>query len=155
MKFKVHTDKTAYELSKVDIHDLDMIDTPTGYHILNDNKGYDIEVVSQEGKNITLLLNGRTHELNISDQYDLLVEKMGLSIVTDQKLTSVKAPMPGLILDILVEPGQEIAEGDSLLILEAMKMENVIKASGIGVVKSIEAAKGDAVEKNQVLIEME
>lgn len=155
MKFKVHTDKTAYELSKVDIHDLDMIDTPTGYHILNDNKGYDIEVVSQEGKNITLLLNGRTHELNISDQYDLLVEKMGLSIVTDQKLTSVKAPMPGLILDILVEPGQEIAEGDSLLILEAMKMENVIKAEADAIVSEVKLNKSDTVEKNQVILVFE
>jgi len=155
MKFKVHNDKTDYELTEAQLHDLDIIDTPNGHHILHNNKGYAVEIVSQEGKNITLLLNGRTHKLEISDEYDLLVEKMGLSVVADQKLSSVKAPMPGLILDIHVEPGQEIVEGDSLLILEAMKMENVIKASGVGVVKSIEAAKGDAVEKNQVLIEME
>jgi len=80
---------------------------------------------------------------------------MGLSVVASQKLSSVKAPMPGLVLDIMVEPGQEVAEGDSLLILEAMKMENVLKATGEGVVKSIEITKGAAVEKGQILIEME
>ncbi|HNM32873.1 MAG TPA: biotin/lipoyl-binding protein, partial [Chitinophagales bacterium] len=66
-----------------------------------------------------------------------------------------KAPMPGLVLDILVEAGQAVNKGDNLIILEAMKMENIIKASGSGTVKSIHVQKKDAVEKNQLLIEME
>jgi len=70
-------------------------------------------------------------------------------------MDNVKAPMPGLVLDILVEPGQSVQKGDNLLILEAMKMENIIKASGSGVVKNIPVHKKDAVEKNQLLIEME
>jgi biotin carboxyl carrier protein len=63
--------------------------------------------------------------------------------------------MPGLVISILVEEGQEVQKGDSLLILEAMKMENVIKAAGKGVVKSIKVQQKNAVEKNQILIEME
>ena len=70
-------------------------------------------------------------------------------------MDNVKAPMPGLVLDILVEAGQSVNKGDNLLILEAMKMENIIKASGNGVVKNININKKDAVEKNQLLIEME
>ena len=83
------------------------------------------------------------------------LDKMGMSAGADEKMDSVKAPMPGLVLDILVEAGQAVNKGDNLLILEAMKMENIIKASGNGVVKSININKKDAVEKNQLLIEME
>jgi len=70
-------------------------------------------------------------------------------------LKNIKAPMPGLVLDVLVESGQTITKGDQLLILEAMKMENVLKAAGDGVVKSIEIKKGNTVEKGQILVEME
>lgn len=56
-------------------------------------------------------------------------------------MDNVKAPMPGLVLDILVEAGQSVNKGDNLLILEAMKMENIIKASGNGVVKNININK--------------
>jgi len=77
---------------------------------------------------------------------------MGISNLDSAQVNDMKAPMPGLILDILVTPGQEVKKGDQLLILEAMKMENVLKAPGDGTVSSIEVAKGDSVEKGQVLI---
>ena len=72
-----------------------------------------------------------------------------------QKVTDVKAPMPGLVLGVSVEIGQEVQKGDGLLILEAMKMENVIKSVGEGIVKAIHIEQGKAVEKGQLLIEME
>jgi biotin carboxyl carrier protein len=62
--------------------------------------------------------------------------------------------MPGLVLKILAEPGQAVNKGDSLIILEAMKMENVIKATGPGTVKAICVNEKDTVDKNQLLIEM-
>ena len=61
--------------------------------------------------------------------------------------------MPGLIIQLLVKDGDEVKSGDTLLILEAMKMENIIKAPGDATVKSVKVRKGDGVEKNQVLIE--
>jgi len=84
-----------------------------------------------------------------------MVDEMGLSVVEDATAGDVLAPMPGLILDIMVSVGDSVTAGDSLLILEAMKMENVIKAEADGVVKSVALAKGDTVEKNQLIIEME
>jgi biotin carboxyl carrier protein len=63
--------------------------------------------------------------------------------------------MPGLVLNVLVQAGQEVAKGDALLILEAMKMENVIKASGDGKVKSVKVKQGEAVDKGLLLVEME
>ena len=86
---------------------------------------------------------------------DLLLNKMGMSAISADKMDNVKAPMPGLVLDILVEIGQTVNKGDNLLVLEAMKMENILKASGNGIVKTIKINKKDAVEKNQILIEME
>ena len=66
---------------------------------------------------------------------------------------SIKAPMPGLILEINVKVGQEVKEDEPLLILEAMKMENIITSPRDGIIKSISVNKTDAVEKNQLLIE--
>ena len=63
--------------------------------------------------------------------------------------------MPGLVLRITVDVGQEVNKGDNLIVLEAMKMENIIKATGTGKVKNILVTEKQAVEKNQLLIEME
>ncbi len=65
---------------------------------------------------------------------------------------TVKAPMPGLVVRVLVEPGQVVAAGAGLVVLEAMKMENELKAPGAGVVASVAAQPGQAVEKGQVLV---
>ena len=80
---------------------------------------------------------------------------MGLLTNTSQKVRDIKAPMPGLIISVMVQEGQEITEGTPLLVLSAMKMENQILSQGSGVIKSIAIAAGDAVEKGQVIIEME
>ena len=62
--------------------------------------------------------------------------------------------MPGLVLEIMVKAGDEVKKGDALLILEAMKMENVLKATGDGTVKSVSVSKGAPVDKGTILIEM-
>ena len=68
------------------------------------------------------------------------------------KVNEIKAPMPGLVVKVLVEPQHEVKKGDPVLILEAMKMENIIKSPCDGVIKSINTSKGSAVEKNHTLI---
>ena len=80
-------------------------------------------------------------------------EKMGMKNGATGKVNNIKAPMPGLIIDLRVKEGDKVMPGDALLILEAMKMENMIKASAESIVKSVKVKKGDSVEKNQVLIE--
>lgn len=71
------------------------------------------------------------------------------------KLAQLKAPMPGLVVAVQVEPGQEVKKGDGLVIVEAMKMENELKATGAGKVKEIKVKQGQAVEKNEVLVVFE
>lgn len=156
--FQITINEQVFSLTKESIDSLDIRSTNEGeFHILQDGISYTASILATnfDSKELTLAVNGNKYQLKIEDAYDLLVKKMGLSAGGQQKIKNVKAPMPGLILDILIEPGQTISKGDQLLILEAMKMENVLKAEGEGVVKAIEAKKGAAVEKGQLLIEME
>ncbi len=127
------------------------------WHILKDHKSYYVQWVerSEDGKTFTLKINGQLLELNAKDHYDLLLEQMGMSAANTAKATKLKAPMPGKVLDVMVKPGQTVAKGEGLLILEAMKMENMLKAEQEGTVKSVNVSVGDAVEKNNVLIDFE
>jgi biotin carboxyl carrier protein len=106
-------------------------------------------------KTMTLLVNGRQRTVGIRDEVDQLVDQLGLSVVNNAVSNDVFAPMPGLVLDIMVAAGDEIEEGTPLLILEAMKMENVLKAEGSGKIARIAVEKGVAVDKRQLLIEIE
>jgi biotin carboxyl carrier protein len=78
---------------------------------------------------------------------------LGLDNLQSAKVAELKAPMPGLVLSILVKEGDEIKKGDNLLVLEAMKMENIIKSPADVTIKSIRIKPSDKVEKNQVLIQ--
>jgi len=158
MNYKIHVDGEVFDLEEKNIADFNSIETDARqFHILHDHQSYKVNPIHIDfnAKTMTLEVNGNKYSIKIEDEYDQLVKKMGLSAGGAQKLKNIKAPMPGLILDVLVEPGQSIAKGDQLLILEAMKMENVLKSEGEGIVKSIEVGKGTAVDKGQVIIEME
>lgn len=129
----------------------------TGYHIIRDNKGYQVEVisVSKEDKTATIQVNGNRYDIELKDQYDKLLENLGMASMNVKKNNDYKAQMPGLIIDIRVAVGEDIKKGDPLMVLEAMKMENIIKASDDVTIKSIRVEVGEAVEKKQVLIEFE
>lgn len=138
--------------------ELDIIPTADGrFHIIKDNLSYNAEVLSTNynDKVFQLKINGVIYEVRLADEYDQLVKRLGLTVVSQRVVKDITAPMPGLVLEVSTEAGQEVEEGTPLLILEAMKMENVIKAPGPGVVKSVNVTKGEAVEKNYLLIEME
>jgi len=136
--------------------DWDIVKISDGhFHILVKNKSYRAEVVKADAatKTFVLKINGKVYSVELKDKFDLLLEKMGMNNGAAGKANNVKAPMPGLIVDLHVKEGDSVNPGDALLILEAMKMENLIKASAQSVVKSVRVKKGDSVEKNQVLIE--
>jgi len=127
------------------------------YHLIKDNKSYNIEIVTVDTteKKVELKINGQHYSGKAYSEMDLLLKKMGMDNLSTKKLKELKAPMPGLVLDVHVNEGDEIIEGDKLIVLEAMKMENNLKAESKGKVKSINCSKGMAVEKNEVLIVFE
>lgn len=131
--------------------------TKNTFHVLKNNKNYNIEVleINSAEKKFVLLVNNNRYEVELKDQFDLLLQSMGIGGANSKKMKEVKAPMPGLVLDILVKEGATVTAGEPIVILEAMKMENVLKSPVDGVIKSISITKGIAVEKNQVLINFE
>lgn len=108
--------------------------------------------IDRATKEVTLLHQGQKHTLKISEPIDEILASMGLEDALIPKIDFVKAPMPGLVLDVKVQPGDTIKKGETLLILEAMKMENAIKSPIDAVVKSIEVKPQQAVDKNAVLV---
>lgn len=127
------------------------------FHLLHNGQSYHAELVEANyvARQFTFKINGSKFTVKIADHYERLAQQLGLSSGGGQKMNIVKAPMPGLVLTVMVESGQLVQKGDALVILEAMKMENVIKARGEGRVKNVKVQKGAAVEKGQLLLEME
>lgn len=127
------------------------------YNILYKNKSYRAECleINKEQKSVLVKVGGHEYRLQIREPIDRLLKEMGFNGRTSHKVNQIKAPMPGMILKIMVEVGQQLQKDDPLLILEAMKMENVFKAPEAAVVKEIKVKEQTAVEKGQVLIVME
>jgi biotin carboxyl carrier protein len=118
---------------------------------LNHNT-YRIIVVKKEGKSMRLSVNGHMLDVSLSDSLDVLLKNLGLDKMMNKGIGDVKSPMPGLVLKVLVKAGDVIKKGDPLLILEAMKMENVIKSPTDGPVKEVKVSEKQAVEKNALMI---
>lgn len=133
--------------------DLQAIDDHT-YHLMKDGVSSTLELleVDREGKTVTVKLNNKPAKIVLKDRFDLLLEKLGMNAAISNAVVNIKAPMPGLILEISVKAGDCIKKGDPVLVLEAMKMENVLKSNGDGEIKEILVEPGSSVEKNQVLI---
>ena len=108
-----------------------------------------------ESNFLKLKINHRVFEIKKKGELDELIAAMGLDKPKVKKLKELQAPMPGRIVNVAVNIGDELQVGDEILSLEAMKMENVLKAEGVGVVKEININNDDIVEKGAVLIEFE
>lgn len=134
--------------------DLKVIEDNKFFHVLYENKSFYFEVIGfdKENKVYTFAYKGQKFEVSVKDRFDQLLSSMGLDAVSKPKVIDVKAPMPGLVLSIKVQEGMTVKKGDPILILEAMKMENIIKSPIDGVVKSISVKEKQAVDKNQTLI---
>lgn len=130
---------------------------PGKFHIIKDRKSYTVEVVGADvaTKTFELKVNNNIYKTKVEDRFDLLLQQLGMDNLASNVAKELKAPMPGLVLKIEVEVGQSVKEGEALVVLEAMKMENVLKSPADVIVKSITVTEGNAVEKNEVLIEFE
>ena len=134
------------------------IELPAGnYSVILDGRSYMAQVVKvdKEAKTVTISIDQQEYEVAVEEPIDQLLAEMGIKDAMTRKVNDIKAPMPGLVLKVLVTPGQVIKKGDPVLILEAMKMENVFKATVDAVVKEVKVTERSAVEKGEVLVILE
>lgn len=118
---------------------------------------YQVDFDFDDSNNLQISLNGMVYDIEVSNDTKKLLSKY-ISESGSSKAKSggiIKAPMPGLVIKLLVEEGMHVLAGDKIIIVEAMKMENILKSTINGVVKKIHVKEGQAVDKDTVLIEIE
>jgi biotin carboxyl carrier protein len=114
-----------------------------------------IDNIEIEKQTISFSIDGKFVKTVVKDDQELLLERLGFSTEELASAGLLEAPMPGKILELLVSEGDEVEEGQPVVILEAMKMENELKAPATGTVATIVVAENDNVEKNQTILEIE
>lgn len=154
----VKANGVEFTFSQEEIEALDLIQkSPDSFNLINNHRSVNaiIKDDPHNRKKINVELEGEIVEILIKDELDQMLDQMGFSTASTRQIKEIKAPMPGLVLAISVENGQEVKEGEKLLILEAMKMENSIMIHTNAIIKKIVVTAGQAVEKGQVLVELE
>jgi pyruvate carboxylase subunit B len=124
------------------------------FSLLIDGRSVPVVVTPMDDGRLRVSIDGRTQVVRVQDEQDLLLERFGLEDAADTAEREVRAPMPGLVLRVMVAEGEQVQKGDGLLVLEAMKMENELCAPATGVVQAIHAATDEAVDKDALLIEI-
>ncbi len=125
------------------------------FSLLIDGRSVPVVVTPANDGRLHVSIDGRTQIVRVQDEHDLLLERFGLAAAAEAGEHDVRAPMPGLVLSVMVSEGQSVEEGDSLLVLEAMKMENELQAPTAGVIQTIHVAADEAVDKDALLIEID
>ncbi|QBA64559.1 acetyl-CoA carboxylase biotin carboxyl carrier protein subunit [Muriicola soli] len=158
-KFKVSVNEThEFSLTASDLEKTDILQTaPSKYHVLKENKPFTAEVVGSDflSKTYKVKVKNEVYEVVLADELDQQISRMGFSLGSAKNITAISAPMPGLILEIKAREGDSVKEDSPLIILEAMKMENVITSPREGVIKKISVKAGETVDKKQLLISYE
>jgi biotin carboxyl carrier protein len=131
---------------------MENIGGPSLYSLIVDNTSYEVHVEEREGGYRVLLL-GQVYDVHIEEEGARLIASARRSLLPseDEELV-IRSPIPGLIFDVTVQEGQQVSEGDILLIVEAMKMENELRAPRDGVVQATHVAPGDRVDKGTPLV---
>ena len=156
--YKVKSNEFEFLFTTEEIAAADIVKKSPGiFHILKEHTSIIAKVVASDlsAKKVTVEIEGEKFEIAIKDALDQVLEKMGFGLANNKQITAIKAPMPGLVLEIAVINGQAVNEGDKILILEAMKMENCIVINSNAIIKRVAVSAGQSVEKGQLLVELE
>ena len=150
-------DTYEFRITKSEAQQFDVVSSNAICHVLHNNKSMTIEVLESDflKKYYVVKVNGNRYSIRISDTLDVLIKELGLSLGEDAVENEIMAPMPGLIIEVNVEAGQEVKQGDYLCALEAMKMENALLSPRDGIIKNVTISKGQTVDKGDLLIEFE
>jgi biotin carboxyl carrier protein len=122
----------------------------TEFSMIKDNQSLEVVIDTKENGQYDVLVRGRLYDAQVLDERAMLMMSRKGGLKSDSG--EVLSPMPGLIVEIKVEKGQTVAEGQTLVILESMKMQNELKSNRAGVVQQVIAVKGQTVDKNALLV---
>lgn len=156
--FKARVNNTfEFEIRQEEIEkdfDIIKVNSSGAFHIIKNNTSYTAEILksNHEEKSFIVRVNGNKYTVHLKDKYDTLLKELGMENATASSVKDIKAPMPGLVLDVRAKEGDVIKKGDALVVLQAMKMENILKSPVDAIVKKIHVKKDDAIEKNQILV---
>jgi biotin carboxyl carrier protein len=155
--YKIKVNEFTFSFTADEIHATDLVKrTDSEYNLVRHHQSVNAKLVSSDitGKKASVEIEGESFDVEIKDELDQMLEQMGFGIAASKQVKDIKAPMPGLVLEISVEEGQEVKKGDRILILEAMKMENSIMIHADANIKKIVVKAGQAVDKGQLLVEL-
>lgn len=129
---------------------------PGVFHLIDQHKSYLAEIIDADltTKSFLIRVNNNNYSVKVEDEFDQVLKQMGMDFLNSGKVPEIKAPMPGLVLDIKVQPGDSVKKGDPVVVLEAMKMENILKSPVDATIAKVNVNKGEKVEKNSVLIQL-
>jgi biotin carboxyl carrier protein len=147
-------DRITVDDQPVDLDFKTMAEGQPIYSLILNGKSYEAMIeLTDEGWQV--MLQGQMYLIDIEDERQRRLRMASGGGSTESGELKLKAPMPGLIVDVPVEPGQEIDKGDNLIILESMKMQNELKSPREGTIARINVKPGDSVNQNQVLLILE
>ena len=151
-QYEIEIDEDGKALIDGDERDVDFLNLGGSlFSVITENKSLEAVINDDEGR-IAVMMGGRLFETQVLDERAILMmQRRG---VQESGSGEVHAPMPGLIVEVTVQPDQQVEIGDTLIILESMKMQNELKSPIAGVVRSVQVAAGQAVEKNMLLVEI-
>jgi biotin carboxyl carrier protein len=127
------------------------LDEKSFYSLLVDGASYEGLVHERDGA-YEVLLWGALYQVQVMDEREQRLAKSSAGFVPQGGEIAIRAPMPGLIVDVPVEVGQDVKAGQTLVILESMKMENELKAPRDGKVHALNVKAGQNVEQNKTLV---
>lgn len=127
---------------------------PTLYSLLIGNKSYELRI-SPEEEGYTVQLEGDHLDVQVEDERTHRLAGVRGKLASGTGEVIIKAPMPGVVIDLLIQEGDEVEEGQTLLILESMKMHNEFKAPREATVKEVRVATGDNLNQKDVMVVLE
>lgn len=137
-------------------HDLKIVEDEKGFsYIVFKNKKYHVEILEKSQNKYIVMINGVWHSFSIETPISYKRRRTLSKNGSASKVENVMAPMPGKVVDVMVEENSDIKEGEPILILEAMKMQNEIVANVNGKIKKVNIKNNDSVMKDEVMIEIE
>ncbi|MDE2750774.1 MAG: hypothetical protein OXI34_17580 [Chloroflexota bacterium] len=151
-RFEIEVDNEGRVLIDGEERDVDFLNLGGSlFSLITKNKSFEAVIDDDEGK-IAVMMRGRLFEAQVLDERAMLLmqRRGGLTVASGE----VSAPMPGLIVEVTAALGGAVAKGQTVIILESMKMQNELKSPIDGVVRAIHAEAGQAVDKNDLLVEI-